>query len=247
MKGKSVCIFVVLSLFLLSSLSFFDDTSVRAADTLYVPGDYSTIQAAINAASMGDTIMVAAGTYYENLVINKKIHIVGAGDYKTKTVIDGGGSGSTVLISGIPLKPAMYTMKLEGFYIRNGAGTVVSPYGKLGGGLLIVDSTYVIINSCVMVGNSADYGAGAGCADSSPRFINCVFWNNDADDYGGGLGNGGSNSVVVNCVFWSNSAGVSGGGIANINSDPIVKNSVLWSNSNPEIYKYGSSSPDVSY
>ncbi len=43
-----------------------------------VPGDYATIQAAINAADTGDTIVVAAGTYNERLNVNKPVHLRGA-------------------------------------------------------------------------------------------------------------------------------------------------------------------------
>lgn len=50
-----------------------------AAATINVPGDYPTIQAAINAASPGDTIQIAPGTYAESLDINKALTIVGSG------------------------------------------------------------------------------------------------------------------------------------------------------------------------
>ena len=48
-----------------------------AAATINVPGDYSTIQAAIDAASAGDTIIVAAGTYV-GFTVNKDVTLLGA-------------------------------------------------------------------------------------------------------------------------------------------------------------------------
>jgi len=47
-----------------------------------VPGDFATVQAAINAAAIGDTILVAPGTYAEALTINKVITLEGA-NYRT--------------------------------------------------------------------------------------------------------------------------------------------------------------------
>ncbi len=50
-------------------------------------GGFSTIQAAVNAAAEGDTILVAAGTYAENVVVDRGVTIIGAGD---GTLIQGG-------------------------------------------------------------------------------------------------------------------------------------------------------------
>ena len=56
---------------------------------IYVPADYSTIQAGINAASDRDTVKVASGTYEENINFNGK-NIVLIGEDKHNTIINGG-------------------------------------------------------------------------------------------------------------------------------------------------------------
>jgi len=61
-----------------------------AADTLQVPQVYPTIQAAVNAAGTGDLIEVDAGTYPENVIVNKTVTI--RGDSATTTIVDGGGN-----------------------------------------------------------------------------------------------------------------------------------------------------------
>ncbi len=38
---------------------------------------YSSIQEAINTASPGDTILVGSGTYYENIIVNKSVSLIG--------------------------------------------------------------------------------------------------------------------------------------------------------------------------
>jgi parallel beta-helix repeat protein len=64
--------------------------------TIIVPDDYSSIQGAINAASDGDIIFVRSGTYYENLVVNKVLSLVG--EDKQTTNIDGNNTGYSVRI-----------------------------------------------------------------------------------------------------------------------------------------------------
>ena len=73
---------------------------------------YETIQEAINANETlnGHTIYVSSGTYYENLVVNKSIALIG--EDKEYTVVDGGGVGTVIEIDSD-------NVTLSGFEIRN--------------------------------------------------------------------------------------------------------------------------------
>jgi DNA-binding transcriptional ArsR family regulator len=58
--------------------------------------DYTTIQAAVDAAGDGYTIEVYPAIYYENVVVNKEIEIVGTD--RTGVILDGGGSGTALYL-----------------------------------------------------------------------------------------------------------------------------------------------------
>ena len=64
--------------------------------TIHVPADYTTIQAAIDAANNGDIVLVAEGIYYENInfmgkaiTVASKYYIDGKQKHIRKTIIDG--------------------------------------------------------------------------------------------------------------------------------------------------------------
>jgi parallel beta-helix repeat protein len=87
--------------------------TIRAAPIdIWVPDDYLSIQAAINAALPGDTIHVRGGPYLEHVILNKTLSLIGEGG---TAVIDGNATGtvievraSGVLISGLTLQNAHY-------------------------------------------------------------------------------------------------------------------------------------------
>lgn len=56
------------------------------ASTIHVPDDYKNIQAAVDAAIPGDTIIVASGEYSENLVVTKPVIIKSKNGHDTSTV-----------------------------------------------------------------------------------------------------------------------------------------------------------------
>jgi parallel beta-helix repeat protein len=83
------------------------------------PGNFSTIQSAIDAASDGDAIIVYAGTYYENqIIINKSLSIQGEG--LTSTIIDG--SDATLTSEGLVKITANGDVLFSGFTVQNAGG-----------------------------------------------------------------------------------------------------------------------------
>jgi parallel beta-helix repeat protein len=85
--------------------------TVHDLNTTY---NYDTIQAAIESALTmnGNTIFVDNGTYHEHVVVGKPLSIVGA--HLKDTVIDGGGTGTTIYITA-------NNVTVENFTIRNGS------------------------------------------------------------------------------------------------------------------------------
>lgn len=66
---------------------------------IVVPDDFSTIQAAIDAADPGDTIEVHSGTYYENVEVDKQLTLRGVDTGAGMPVVDAGGKGSAIELS----------------------------------------------------------------------------------------------------------------------------------------------------
>lgn len=206
---------------LLFILSFFTASSFCTIKN--VPSQFSTIQAAIDASVNGDTILVAPGTYKENLNLKgKKIMLTSNflfdNDVNTilATSIDGGYpvdpnfASCVMMVSGEDSNTV-----LQGFTLTNGKGTKwIDEHGagtyREGGGILITLSSPVIRNNYI-IGNQAVNKTGMASAG------------------GGGIRVGDGNPVIENNVIAHNK-GLYGAGIVFNYTGGIIRNNIIAQN-----------------
>ena len=149
-------------------------------------GDYTTIQAGINEATTGDTVLVWPGTYFENVDYNSKSITVASlylitldEDYISTTSIDGSMNGSCVTI----ISSTEPNTVLCGFTIQYGSG--YSEYRR-GGGIYINDSQ-LNIDHCYIVNCFARSGGGVYCKNSFVKLSGSLITKNKALFRTGGI------------------------------------------------------------
>ena len=189
-----------------------------ATDAVTVPGDFGTIQAAINAVVSGaqpdgTVIDIQPGTYAEALLIS--------GTARSMTLRAAGGAGTAVVdaigknTSVLQLINATGNIRIEGLTLRNGQGDL----GR-GGGFLFQNASPTVVN-CTVDNNRSLGNGGGGMLGGGSRavFDGCVFQNNTANQFGGGLFIAqGSRPTFTNCTIQGNVSGAtsnigSGGGV----------------------------------
>jgi len=194
------------------------------AATIIVPDQYPTIQAAIDAASAGDTIQVKAGTYSENVEVNKKLSLQGAG-WQT-TIVQAANPNETVFdiradyvtVTGFTARnaPMEYGMGIYSSYANifqncfennyNGIYMLYSDSSSITGNRVFgshVDGIYVCGSGNTISSNTIS-GAIAGVGLSAYSSKDNLITNNDISDCVFGIGGGGSAGAVNNIVICGN-------------------------------------------
>ncbi len=100
---------------------------------------YSSLQVAVNEAAEGDTLLVSSGTYYEHVVVNKTVSLVG--ENRENTIIDGNGTGTVVQITS-------GGVSLSGFTIRKSYSDWSSGIALFGSNENCTITDNIIVDNC---------------------------------------------------------------------------------------------------
>ncbi len=204
-----------------------------------------TIQDAVDAAQVGDTVLVTNGVYAtggravndptpNRVAIDKAITVQSVNGPEV-TIVEGPGRCAYLITNAV----------LNGFTLTNGTA-------DYGGGAWC--SSFAVITNCVLSGNSASGGGGGVYGGSAVRGVyggalyNCILTNNQAAYFGGGAsacrlydctiadnsawktdgdGGGVENCILERCTLARNYAGEEGGGA----QDSTLDNCTLFGNS----------------
>jgi predicted outer membrane repeat protein len=197
------------------------------AQIIHVPADYPAIQQGINAANPGDTVLVAEGTYYQQINFKGKKPLVVASEF----IMDGDTShiNNTILdgsqLTSLDSASLVYfvsgedtTSALCGFTIRHGKGTLYTAMGETyreGGGVFISSSGAKILHNHITQNNlnntlmgNTDYvnGAGIGCEwKADPHWV--VISDNLIDQNSCTSNNVGANNAGISMYYNSRITG----------------------------------------
>jgi parallel beta-helix repeat protein len=218
-------------------------------NTFYVggngPGNYSTIQSAIDNASDEDTIFIYNGVYYENILINKSISLIGENKYTT--IIDGGRQSqiSVVKIMTSPFHIGNLTIQNEDWdgieagylgmqYTLSNSTICNCRILKTHIGVLFWNSSNMLVSNCTIFDNLE----GVVLVESKYcRIEHCVLSNRQRCV---SLNKGAQNNTVVECEMSGNASeqygyGIDSFGDYNTISHCIISNEgdgicIAWSN-----------------
>ena len=184
---------------------------------IHVPADQPTIQAGINAASNGDTVLVSPGTYKENISFNGKSITVASQSGPAVTMIDGQQLAPVVAFAGGETRQAV----LRGFTIQNGGSNYWGVAITLYNASPAIEWNVITLNSACGNAIASIFGA--------PLIQNNVISNNDpgCNQSAIYLNGDATDDVISNAISGNGLSGIDvygPYGNVNITSNSIIDN-----------------------
>ncbi|MDD2665424.1 MAG: NosD domain-containing protein [Methanocellales archaeon] len=175
------------------------DLTTSSVSIIYVPDDYPTIQAAIDNASHGDTIIVRDGTYTENIVVDKRL-----------TIESENGSDFT-LVQAQNSNDHVFDVTAD--YVNLSGFTLIGATGVISAGIYLDEANYCNISS----NNVSNNYYGIRLSSSSNTLSNNTASNNN---YGIYLYSSRNNTLSGNTMR-DDGIGIWGGSVSDYNSHEI--------------------------
>jgi len=204
-------------------------------------GDYATIQEAISAAAVGDTVSLADGVYtgQGNRDIDfhgKAVTLMSANGDPRTCIIDCEGSVGDAhrgfaIVSGEGVETRLVGVTIRNGYLEN----------RSGAGILCQSGSSPMIEACILSNNIATgseaFGGGVFSQESSPSFIHCIFQGNTGGS-GGAIAASAFDATLVTitgCVFENNTAQAYGSGlyVSNSGCRVEIENCTFYGNHDP--------------
>jgi hypothetical protein len=204
--------------------------AAASADTLTVrqdgSGDHLTIGAAVTAALAGDLIDIGAGTYYEQVVVDKALSLVGTS-----------GAAATIIDGSLGMRP----LKFEGAIVGSVEGITLAhglPTENSGGGLRVQGGAQVVARDCVLAFNTVSFDGGGYFVWQSAQLelIDCELVGNYAANNGAaGQAIQGAVVSLTGCTIHYNSCGLRSGGLGADSATLNVTGCLFVGNSSEDI------------
>jgi parallel beta-helix repeat protein len=162
---------------------------------------YASIQAAINTANPGDVLLIASGTYYEHLRVNKTISLVG--ENNEETIVDGSLTGTAVEIIASNFSLAEFTIRNchSGVVMNNSKGThlrqnIIENFSEYGIHVSLSNDT-ILTDNTVSGQYWGDFGIRVSWSNG------CIITDNDISGGWALLLQRSSNSTVMNNLIFA--------------------------------------------
>jgi hypothetical protein len=214
-------------------------------------GDLATLDETLRHALPGDTVLVAGGTYHENIILRRGVVVLGSWDYEftgrslsmTPSIIDAGkhhieaeehhtdeGEHHTHPVRPLTVVEGSLgldsTTVLDGFVLTGGTS-------KQGGGITLRNGAKPVLSNLIIHSNTASYGGGIFCNSSSPTISNCLIAGNEGDLGGGVYCTSGSSPIITNTTIVGNRAPVGAAVAAAAGSFPAIERSIIADHPDP--------------
>jgi len=198
-----------------------------SATIINIPEDFDSIQDGLNFASEGDTILVAEGIYFENIIWPDIGDIKVIGVSRESTIIDGNYVNRVIdfdndyniidentLLKNLTIRNGFTQGGGAGIFCHNSKPSLINLIITnnesvfRGGGIMCFNYSHTIIENVIFSNNTASEGGAINCDFSSNALlINCKLLDNVSESCGGGIvAQGGSNIDVYNGLIYNNSA-----------------------------------------